>query len=80
MAARNDITGDSIKTRAGSSSYQAYSENYDRIFGKKKTEETSTLTFEELCCEIRRTVNTSLTDSEILQIANKVRKWDESKS
>lgn len=79
MAARNDITGDSIKTRAGSSSYQAYSENYDRIFGKKKPE-TPALTFEELCCEIRRTVNTSLTDSEILQIANKVRKWDESKS
>lgn len=33
MAARNDITGDSIQTRGTS---QAFRDNYDLIFGKKK--------------------------------------------
>lgn len=32
MATKNDITGDSIKTRGPS---KAYEDNYDRIFGKK---------------------------------------------
>lgn len=31
MAAKNDITGDSIQTKVPSDSYR---ENYDRIFGK----------------------------------------------
>ena len=34
MATRNDITGDLIKTKTGNS--DAYADNYDRIFGKKK--------------------------------------------
>lgn len=33
MAAKNDITGDSIQTRGIS---DAYRDNYDLIFGKKK--------------------------------------------
>lgn len=33
MAAKNDITGDSIQTRGTS---EAYRDNYDLIFGKKK--------------------------------------------
>ena len=33
MATKNDITGDSIQTKATS---DAYRDNYDRIFGKKK--------------------------------------------
>ena len=37
MAAKNDITGDEIKSKA---STKAYEDNYDRIFGKKKKERT----------------------------------------
>jgi hypothetical protein len=33
MAAKNDVTGDSIKSRV---SNKAYRDNWDRIFGKKK--------------------------------------------
>lgn len=33
MVAKNDITGDAIKTKA---STKAYEDNYDRIFGKKE--------------------------------------------
>lgn len=33
MTAKNDITGDSIQTKTIS---DAYRDNYDRIFGKKK--------------------------------------------
>ncbi|MNH97097.1 hypothetical protein D3C73_497850 [compost metagenome] len=36
MAARNDVTGDLIKSRPLNN---AYSDNWDAIFGKKKTEE-----------------------------------------
>ena len=36
MAAKNDITGDSIQTRGVSDSYR---NNYDLIFGKKKKTE-----------------------------------------
>ena len=36
MAARNDVTGDLIKSRPLNN---AYSSNWDAIFGKKKTEE-----------------------------------------
>lgn len=36
MAAKNDITGDSIQTRGTS---EAYRDNYDLIFGKKKKTE-----------------------------------------
>lgn len=36
MAAKNDITGDSIQTRGIS---DAYRNNYDLIFGKKKKSE-----------------------------------------
>ncbi|MNB99241.1 hypothetical protein D3C75_465150 [compost metagenome] len=36
MAARNDVTGDLIKSRPLNT---AYSDNWDAIFGKKKTEE-----------------------------------------
>jgi hypothetical protein len=33
MATKNDVTGDSIRTKTVS---QAYRDNYDRIFRKKK--------------------------------------------
>lgn len=36
MAARNDVTGDLIKSRPLNT---AYSDNWDAIFGKKKVEE-----------------------------------------
>lgn len=36
MAARNDVTGDLIKSRNNNSAYES---NWDAIFGKKKTEE-----------------------------------------
>lgn len=35
MAAKNDITGDSI--RSSTSGNQKYAEGWERIFGKKKT-------------------------------------------
>lgn len=35
MATRNDITGDLIKTKANGAN-EAYSDGWDRIFGKKK--------------------------------------------
>lgn len=35
MAARNDVTGDLIQTKLGNT--EAYADNWDRIFGKKKT-------------------------------------------
>ena len=36
MAAKNDVTGDSIRSKASS---KAYRDNYDKIFGKKKKKE-----------------------------------------
>ena len=39
MVAKNDITGDSIQTRGSS---EAFRNNYDLIFRKKKVEEVST--------------------------------------
>lgn len=36
MVAKNDVTGQTIQTKA---STKAYADNYDRIFGKKKQEE-----------------------------------------
>ena len=41
MAARNDITGDLIKTKTGNS--DSYADNFDRIFGKKKPKEPEQL-------------------------------------
>ena len=37
MAARNDVTGDLIKSRI--SNNEQFAANWDAIFGKKKTEE-----------------------------------------
>ena len=37
MATRNDITGDALISKTNSKEYEA---NWDRIFGKKKQEET----------------------------------------
>lgn len=39
VTARNDITGDSIQSKA---STDAYADNWDRIFGKKKADEQPT--------------------------------------
>lgn len=39
MSNKNDITGDTIATKATT---QAYRDNYDAIFGKKKKPETPT--------------------------------------
>lgn len=36
MAARNDVTGQEIKSRGNS---QTYKDNWDAIFGKKKADE-----------------------------------------
>lgn len=38
MVAKNDITGDSIQTRGVS---DAYRNNYDLIFGKKKKQDST---------------------------------------
>ena len=38
MAAKNDITGDSIQTKAGNKSFD---EGMDRIFGEKKKKDDS---------------------------------------
>jgi hypothetical protein len=38
MVAKNDITGDSIKTKVNSKAYQ---DNYDLIFRKKKQEDNT---------------------------------------
>lgn len=43
MVAKNDITGDSIKTKA---STKAYDDGYDRIFGKK--EKKLTIDFQDI--------------------------------
>ena len=40
MAARNDITGDELKSRGNS---KAFTDNFDRIFGKKKPKEPEQL-------------------------------------
>lgn len=40
MAAKNDVTGDSIKTKTGNQ--KAYADGWDRIFGKKKKSKKST--------------------------------------
>lgn len=37
MVAKNDITGDAIKSRTNS---QAYEDGWDRIFGKKKANDS----------------------------------------
>lgn len=37
MATRNDITGDALISKTNSKEYE---DNWDRIFGKKKKEET----------------------------------------
>jgi hypothetical protein len=37
MATKNDVTGDSIRSKLPS---KAYSDNWDRIFGKKKAKQT----------------------------------------
>ena len=37
MATKNDITGDEIKSKSSTKSYE---DGYDRIFGKKKKERT----------------------------------------
>ena len=37
MATRNDITGDALISKTNSKEYEA---NWDKIFGKKKKEET----------------------------------------
>lgn len=34
MAAKNDVTGDTIRTKSGNQ--KAYADGWDRIFGKKK--------------------------------------------
>lgn len=41
MTAKNDVTGDSIKTKA--SNPDAYAEGWDRIFGSKKNKGTRAL-------------------------------------
>lgn len=41
MAAKNDITGDSIQTRTVTDTYR---NNYDLIFGKKKSNGSTTTT------------------------------------
>lgn len=38
MTARNDITGDELKSKTNS---EAYRNNYDKIFGKKTRKDTS---------------------------------------
>lgn len=40
MTAKNDITGDSIRTKASKS--DAYAKGWDRIFGKKKSKSKKT--------------------------------------
>ncbi|MNN28977.1 hypothetical protein D3C81_1425600 [compost metagenome] len=52
MAARNDVTGDLIKSRPLNN---AYSDNWDAIFGKKKTEEV----VEEIVAPEETVVDTS---------------------
>lgn len=37
MVAKNDVTGDSLRTRAANKNYD---EGWERIFGKKKKEES----------------------------------------
>ena len=49
MVAKNDVTGDAIKTKVSSSSYR---DNYDLIFRKDKAQEQN-----------RSSVNGSTTDS-----------------
>jgi hypothetical protein len=48
MTAKNDITGDAIKTKSASS---AFRENYDRIFKKKSTSDFQDILSTEECIE-----------------------------
>lgn len=43
MAAKNDVTGDSIQTRGSS---KAYADNWDAIFGKNKPKQDETAVVE----------------------------------
>lgn len=45
MASINDITGDTIQTKATT---QQYRDNYDQIFGKKKSSSNSDLALESM--------------------------------
>lgn len=40
MVAKNDVTGDALRTKAAS---KAYADNWDRIFGKKEVDTNDTL-------------------------------------
>lgn len=44
MASRNDVTGDTIRTKGTSKAYQ---DNYDRIFGKKKSTKPTPIATDE---------------------------------
>lgn len=48
MTAKNDITGDTIQTRATS---QQYRDNYDVIFSKKQLNQKLANTGNTPCCE-----------------------------
>jgi hypothetical protein len=56
MATTNDITGDLIKSRP---SNEAYSIGYDRIFGKKKEEQSKQTEDEEKVIENDKPVDIS---------------------
>lgn len=45
MAAKNDVTGESIKSRVSSN---AYKDNYDAIFGKKEVIQISEEAFDKI--------------------------------
>lgn len=48
MAAKNDVTGDSIRSRAPS---DAYANNWERIFGKNKNKDLNKDSEEKKLCE-----------------------------
>lgn len=48
MAAKNDVTGDSIRSKTSS---KAYSEGWDKIFGKKKTKKKQSGTAQRTSCQ-----------------------------
>lgn len=59
---KNDITGDEIKTKSANEQYR---ENWDRIFGKKKTEDA----MQELTdfAQSHNLYNTSIEDNPLIK-------------
>ena len=73
MATKNDITGDALISRTS----EAYRDNYDKIFGKKKKPEPKVernilLEALEIIVGIRQCVDNTMSDKEVAREALRI--------